>query len=224
MWSIITPISSMVTSSEPLLIKRRTFLAPVILLSFNNGESSAFFTASSALFSPEAMPFDIKAVPEFCKTDFASRKSMFTSKYPVITSAIPFAAFVSTSSALENPDLKPRFPYCWRSLSLLITIRESTLFLSFSKPKSACSSLLFPSKLKGTVTIPTVRIPMSFATFAITGAAPVPVPPPIPAVMKTIFVFCPIEALISSILSIAAFSPTSGSAPAPKPSVMVTPS
>ena len=104
-----------------------------------------------------------------------------------------------------------------------MTIKESTLFLNFSKPKLAWSNLLFPSKLKGTVTIPTVRIPISLATFAITGAAPVPVPPPIPAVMKTILVFCPIDALISSILSIAAFSPTSGSAPAPRPSVIVTP-
>ena len=75
-------------------------------------KSKAFLTASSALFSPEAIPFDIKAVPEFAKTDFASRKSMLTSKYPVITSAIPFAAFVKTSSALEKPDLKPRFPNC----------------------------------------------------------------------------------------------------------------
>ena len=93
-------------------MRSNTFFAPVILLSFNKGESRAFFTASSALFSPEATPFDINAVPEFANTDFASRKSIFTSKYPVITSAIPFAAFVKTSSALENPDLKPKFPNC----------------------------------------------------------------------------------------------------------------
>ena len=66
-------------------------------------------------------------------------------------------------------------------------------------------------------------MPISLAIFAITGAAPVPVPPPIPAVMKTIFVPCPRTAFISSMLSIADFSPTSGSAPAPKPSVMATP-
>ena len=40
----------------------------------------------------------------------------------------------------------------------------------------------------GIVTIPIVSMPRSLATRAITGAAPVPVPPPIPAVMKTILV------------------------------------
>ena len=42
-----------------------------------------------------------------------------------------------------------------------------------------------PSKSKGLVTTPTVRMPRSRAMRAITGAAPVPVPPPMPAVMKT---------------------------------------
>ena len=79
-WSLMIPISSMVTSWSPLLIRRSTFFAPVILLSFKSGESRAFFTASCALFSPEAIPSDISAVPLFCKTDLASRKSIFTMK------------------------------------------------------------------------------------------------------------------------------------------------
>ena len=56
------------------------------------------------------------------------------------------------------------------------------------------------------------------AAFAITGAAPVPVPPPIPAVMKHMCApsRCP---TISSIDSSAAAQPTSGFAPAPSPSV-----
>ena len=37
---------------------------------------------------------------------------------------------------------------------------------------------------KGVVTTPTVRMPASRAMSAIVGAAPVPVPPPMPAVMK----------------------------------------
>ncbi len=41
-----------------------------------------------------------------------------------------------------------------------------------------------PSNWKGLVTTPTVRTPSSRATRAMTGAAPVPVPPPMPAVMK----------------------------------------
>jgi hypothetical protein len=41
----------------------------------------------------------------------------------------------------------------------------------------AISSFLDPSKLKGLVTTPTVRIPKSFAIFAIMGETPVSVPP-----------------------------------------------
>ena len=72
--------------------------------------------------------------------------------------------------------------------------------------------------------MPMVRIPISFAALAITGAAPVPVPPPIPAVMKHIFV--PVSKILvrSSRLSFAASRPISGSAPAPSPSVSETPS
>ena len=39
--------------------------------------------------------------------------------------------------------------------------------------------------MKGYVTTPTVRMPASLDMRATTGAAPVPVPPPMPAVMKT---------------------------------------
>ena len=73
------------------------------------------------------------------------------------------------------------------------------------------------------VTMPTVRIPISFATWAITGAAPVPVPPPIPAVINTILVFLDKISLICSISSIAAFLPTSGIEPAPLPLVRLLP-
>jgi hypothetical protein len=43
----------------------------------------------------------------------------------------------------------------------------------------------WPSKWNGLVTTPTVRMPSSLAARAITGAAPVPVPPPMPAVTNT---------------------------------------
>ena len=67
-------------------------------------------------------------------------------------------------------------------------IKESTDLFSFSKPLTACNSLFFPSKLNGIVTIPTVKISNSLAISAIIGAAPVPVPPPIPAVINNILV------------------------------------
>ena len=65
---------------------------------------------------------------------------------------------------------------------------------------------------------------ISLANFEITGAAPVPVPPPIPAVIKTILVLVSSIFFKSSKLSTAAFSPISGFAPAPKPSVKEIPS
>ena len=75
-----------------------------------------------------------------------------------------------------------------------------------------------PSSLKGLVTTATVKAPNSFAIDAIIGAAPVPVPPPIPAVMKTISE--PANNSSIAILSLsAALLPISGSAPAPKPLV-----
>ena len=71
--------------------------------------------------------------------------------------------------------------------------------------------------------MPTVRMPISWAVLAMTGAAPVPVPPPMPAVMNTILVLVARRALMSSALSRAARSPISGLAPAPKPSVRLWP-
>ena len=142
----------------------------------------------------------------------------------MIISAIPFAAVVSTSSAMAKASAIGRLPHISRSFSLLMMSSVSTFSLISSIPCSACCLLFFPSKKNGMVTIPTVRIPISFAALAITGAAPVPVPPPIPAVMNTILVFLFTISLSSSIFSIAAFFPTSGNEPAPRPSVRVAPS
>ena len=109
------------------------------------------------------------------------------------------------------------------SRSLGITIRLSTCISRLSMPCSAMFILRLPSNEKGLVTMPTVRMPRSWATSATTGAAPVPVPPPIPAVINTIC--APFRALaISSLLSSAARWPTSGSAPAPRPLVSFAPS
>ena len=90
-------------------------------------------------------------------------------------------------------------------------------------PSSACSIRRLPSKSKGLVTTPTVRMPRSLAALAITGAAPVPVPPPIPAVIKTMLESAS-SASTSSRLSSAALRPTSGLEPAPRPPVRLVPS
>ena len=55
-------------------------------------------------------------------------------------------------------------------------------------PSSAARRRRLPSKSNGLVTTPTVSAPALLASLAITGDAPVPVPPPMPAVMKTMSV------------------------------------
>jgi cell division protein FtsZ len=80
-----------------------------------------------------------------------------------------------------------------------------------------------PSKAKGLVHTPTVRMPRSRAALAMTGAAPVPVPPPMPAAMK--HMCAPSSAaMISSSVSSAAARPISGRDPAPSPWVILRPS
>ncbi len=107
-------------------------------------------------------------------------------------------------------------------LSFGMMTSVSTYFFRFSNPLMVLSILFLPSKLKGSVTTATVRIFMSLAILAMTGAAPVPVPPPIPAVMNKRSVPS-IARESSSLLSSAACRPISGSAPAPSPLVSCAP-
>ena len=109
------------------------------------------------------------------------------------------------------------------SLWLGMTIRVSTLSLRFSIPSSAWTRRRAPSKRKGLVTTATVRAPTSFlAISAMMGAAPVPVPPPSPAVMKTMS--APTRtSLIFSRDSSAAWAPISGFDPEPRPLVPFSP-
>jgi hypothetical protein len=99
-------------------------------------------------------------------------------------------------------------------LSFGITIKVSTAHLIFANHSSAFTSLLFHSKLKGLVTTQIVKIHISFAMFAITGAAHVPVHHHIPQVMNTISVSCNMF-FTSASLSSAAFLHISGFAHAP---------
>ena len=86
-------------------------------------------------------------------------------------------------------------------------------------PSCAWRARCAPSNSNGRVTTPTVSAPISFlAISAITGAAPVPVPPPSPAVTNTMS--APLSAsLMSSRDSAAAPWPICGLAPAPRPLV-----
>ena len=115
----------------------------------------------------------------------------------------------------------------WRSRSLGIAITESTHSRSWARPSVAWAMRRFPSRPKGRVTTATVRTlpaspPSWLAMEATTGAAPVPVPPPRPVVMNTMSE--PSRASqIFSVSSTAAWRPTSGFAPAPRPLVSLWP-
>ncbi len=80
-----------------------------------------------------------------------------------------------------------------------------------------------PSNVNGLVTTPTVSAPWSRAICEMIGAAPVPVPPPMPAVTNTMSAPSSISA-IRLASSSAALRPTSGCAPAPRPRVSEPPS
>jgi len=131
-------------------------------------------------------------------------------------SAMPPTALRSTlSAALKASSMETSSPSTSINLSLRMTMRESTCFCSSAMPASAILARL-PSKAKGLVTTPTVRMPFSRATSATMGAAPVPVPPPMPAVMKTMWAPSSCSAMRSR-SSRAALRPASGLAPAPRP-------
>ena len=78
-WSVISPISSIVTSwsPSPEVKSKSTFFAPLMWLSFNNGESSAAPTALAARPVPSPSPVPNNAEPLFSRTVLASRKSIF---------------------------------------------------------------------------------------------------------------------------------------------------
>ena len=66
-----------------------------------------------------------------------------------------------------------------------MTMSVSTFSFSFWMPFSACTERRRPSKPNGRVTTPMVSAPTALAISATIGAPPVPVPPPLPAVMNT---------------------------------------
>ncbi len=106
--------------------------------------------------------------------------------------------------------------------SLGMTISVSACFFRFWMPASADWLRREPSKVKGRVTTPMVRALISREICEMMGAAPVPVPPPIPAVTNTMS--APFStAYSSSADSSAARLPISGLPPAPRPRVDLSP-
>ena len=91
------------------------------------------------------------------------------------------------------------------------------------RPFMAFSILILPSALNGRVTTPMTKAPCLLAISATTGAEPVPVPPPMPAVTNTMFAPSTYFRRSPSDSS-AACCPISGMAPAPSPLVVDLPS
>ena len=208
--------------SLPPWIESSTPWAPSMLAS-SSGEEIASSAAWTARSSPRADPMPMRAEPAPCMTDLTSAKSRLIRPGVVIRSVMPWTPESRTWSA----ERKASSMLTARSLiessrSLGMTMRVSTSSRSAPIPDSAWLARRRPSKVNGRVTTPTVSAPRLLAILATTGAPPVPVPPPSPAVTKTMS--APLRtSSISSAWSSAAFLPTSGSAPAPRPRVSSRP-
>mmetsp|Transcript_53808 Transcript_53808/g.64936 ORF Transcript_53808/g.64936 Transcript_53808/m.64936 type:complete len:251 (-) Transcript_53808:292-1044(-) len=156
-------------------------------------------------------------------TLLTSAKSTLINPGRTIISLIPTTPCLKISSATAKEASSGVFSgIISNNLLLLTTITVSTFFFKRPIASTACFILLVPSNINGLVTIPTVKAPHSFAISATTGAAPLPVPPPIPLVTNTRSLPSTIAA-ISSRLSSAAMRPTSGFPPAPRPRVTPMP-
>ena len=188
-------------------------------LLLSSGECSASSIAFEMRRSPLPYPVLMIATPPLSNTVFTSLKSRLMIPCMVIISAMLRAALHRVSSALLKASSTVSSGYISRRRSLLITSSASTFLLISSTPSSAWSIFFMPSQRNGMVTMPTVRMSISFAVLAITGAAPVPVPPPMPAVMNTIFVPSLSTFFMSSNDSSAACFPAAGLLPAPSPSL-----
>ena len=187
--SIISPTSANSPRDKfsPAVIFTKIPLAPSKFTSSSKGLLIAVSAASLALHSPTLAPVPIIAIPISDITVFTSAKSTLILPGFIIKSAIPLTAPNKTSlAALKASSREASGPRTSISFSLGIVMSESTVCARDSIPSEAIFERFFPSNGKGRVTTATARMPISLATSATIGAAPVPVPPPIPAVMKTI--------------------------------------
>src|ERR1051325_6180650 len=214
--------SPSVRSSPPVMLMS-TPVAPVMEMLSSSGDEIACCTASIARFSPRPMPVPMIAAPPFCITVRTSAKSTFTIPVTVMSDEMPCVACSSTSSAFFRASWNGMpLPTTARSRSFGTTTMVSTCLRISAMPISACRMRLRPSNRKGFVTMPMVRAPKSRAIWEMIGAAPVPVPPPMPQVTNTRSAFWR-ECSTSSRFSSMAWRPISGRAPAPNPRVSFLP-
>ena len=189
----------------------------------SSGLEMALRAAWRARPSPDAWPMPMRAEPALFMIIFTSAKSVLMRPGVVMRSVMPCTPWSRTSSAILNAFSTEVFSLeTVSNRSFGMTIWVSTFSFSFWMPCSAWTERRRPSKENGRVTTPMVSAPMFLATSATTGAPPVPVPPPLPAVMKTMS--APLStSSISSRWASAASRPTSGSLPAPRPRVRSRP-
>ena len=190
----------------------------------SSGDETAASAASRARVLPKPRPMPISAGPASCITERTSAKSTLISPGLTTMSEMPVMPWRRISSAIENASCSgtPSGTIS-SSLSFETTIRMSTCCVSSSIASSACCIRRRPSKENGFVTMPTVSVPACLASSATTGAAPEPVPPPMPAVTKTMST-PRTSASISAAASIADARPTDGTPPAPSPRAVFLPS
>ena len=155
------------------------------MLASSSGLDTASSAARTARSSPFAVPIPMSAEPAPFITDLTSAKSRLIRPGVVIRSVMPCTPARKTSSAVAKAsttetDLFTSSSNRWFGT----TISVSTSPRSVSIPTSACCARRLPSKPNGRVTTPTVSASSCFAIRATIGAAPVPVPPPSPAVTK----------------------------------------
>src|SRR5689334_628523 len=214
--------SPSVRSSPPVMLIS-TPVAPVMEMLSSRGEEMACCTASIARFSPRPMPVPMIAAPPFCITVRTSAKSTFTMPVTVMSEEMPCVAWSSTSSAFFKASWNGMpLPTTASSRSFGTTTIVSTCLRISAIPISAWRMRLRPSNKNGLVTMPMVRAPRSRAICEMIGAAPVPVPPPMPQVTNTRSAPCRPWSTSSRFSSIA-WRPISGRAPAPSPRVSFLP-
>src|SRR5581483_7681259 len=208
--------------SLPAVMLKRIPFAPSMDVS-SSGLDTACLAASSARESPAPWPMPISASPAFSMIAFTSAKSRLMTPGWVTRSEMPCTPWRRTSSAIRNASSSVVFELATcASRSLGMTISASTWLRRALMPSSAVSLRTRPSNENGRVTTPIVSAPASFAACATIAADPVPVPPPMPAVMNTMS-----ESLTTSDssarLSSAASRPRVQSPPAPRPRVSLLP-
>ena len=218
------PVTSSMVRSDPPVMLMSTPAAPRIEMLSSSGEVIASRAALTARFSPRPTPVPISAAPHDAMMVRTSAKSTLTSPLTRIRSLIPWVACSSTSSAFFSAALNEvPFPTTASRWSFGTTIIVSTERLSSDSPCSAWRRRFLPSNANGRVTTAMASAPSSRAISPMTGAAPVPVPPPMPAAMNTRS--APSSALrTSSASSAIAWRPIPGRAPAPSPCVSRLPS